>query len=335
MSKFEVFKLRMTLLRIWFVKNLLVFFELLMFIGIILVLTGQLPETTPLVGEISISFKEIFTDANNPDGDFVLKLLSSVFSILVSVGFLSSNIKRIALTDIKNKKLKMTLVKAGLYFNQNGKLVKKIEEASKMDLDSDGKIGDTDVTPEDLPREGFIPGLVRAGEEFGVIMSAKIANPEDVHAITETANLDDAKKAVESIDTDIKQDAAVAVENVIVDTSNKLIEDPIKTKKYKNVLGSVIKTSAKAIADGVVKAVKATGNFFASIGRGIAKGFKAIFKKREKPMKNKKVDNNEEEQVISVAVKKQETVVPPVVETKPLTRQEQLALNIAKRRQSK
>ena len=53
-------------------------------------------------------------------------------------------IERVALSDIKNDNLKLALVNANMYFNEQGRLVKKIEKAANTDINGDGKIDTTD-----------------------------------------------------------------------------------------------------------------------------------------------------------------------------------------------
>jgi hypothetical protein len=304
MSKFEAFKLRTTLLKIWAVKNTVVFFELFLFIGIILVLTGQLPESTPIVGELSLTIKEVFT--NQYSNDFFLNIIGTVLSLLVTIGMLSTNTKNIVLSDIKSKKLKKSLVKAGLYFNQDGRLVKRLEEAMNMDLTGNGKIGDKDVSVEDLPREGFLPKLKQAGEELGTIMTVKIETKEDAQEAAKEANLEKTQEAL----TAVQQAALQDMEDIMVREVNKKVEAKVKQP------GLASKVS-KLVIDGVKTGAKSTGNFFIGIGKGFSKLFSKIgsmFKKKEKVEKVKKVKN----------VQPTIQIQPVAVEQKPLTRREML-----------
>jgi len=281
MSKFEAFKLRMTLLKIWAIKNTVVFFELSLFIGIILVLTGQLPESTPIVGELSLAIREVFT--NQYSTDFFLNMLSTVLSLLVTIGMLSTNTKRIALTDIKSKKLKKALVKAGLYFNQEGRLVKRLEEAMNMDLTGNGKIGDREVSVEDLPKEGFLPKLKKAGEEFGTIMTVKIETKEDAEQAAEKAELTETKQAL----TAVQQAALQDIEDIVNKEINRKVE---KTIKQPGLASKV----TKKLSNGFSVGLKSSKGFFVGIGRGIKNtftklftGVKGIFKKKDKSIKAK------------------------------------------------
>jgi hypothetical protein len=294
MSKFEAFKLRTTLLKIWAVKNTVVFFELFLFIGIILVLTGQLPESTPIVGELSLTIKEVFT--NQYSNDFFLNVIGTVLSLLVTIGMLSTNTKNIVLSDIKSKKLKKSLVKAGLYFNQDGRLVKRLEEAMNMDLTGNGKIGDRDILVEDLPKEGFLPKLKQAGEEFSTIMTVKIETKEDAQEAAKEANLETTQEAL----TAVQQAALQGMEDIMVREVNKKVESKIKQPGLASKVSGIVLTSLKS-------GVKSTGSFFSKLFGKI----KGMFKKKEKVEKVKNVQQAAQ-------------VQPVVVEKKPLTRQEQL-----------
>ena len=63
-KKFQNFGLRLNLFRIWFLKNLLTFVIITAVILVVLILTGAIPETTPLIGDIFrpliIDIREIF-----------------------------------------------------------------------------------------------------------------------------------------------------------------------------------------------------------------------------------------------------------------------------------
>ena len=306
MTKFQAFKLRMALLRIWFMKNLSVFFELAFFIIVILILTGQITETTPVLGEIfgelSVSIKSTLA-GDSITGEFWVNLLTTGATLLVSTGLLSTNLKRIAISDIKSKNLKRALVQAGMYFNQDGKLVKRIEETSKIDLNGDGKIGDTGISIDDLPRERFLPGIKRAGEELGTILTMKIETVDDVKKAEEKAELTETKEAIKILDQQVKNDAEVMVAIKTIEAVDATVQDP---------------SIAKRLATGVFNAAKtgavATGHFFAGIGKGIAGGFvwvwnkvTGIFKKKEKQPKIKQEAKKVE---VEVKVEQPKPVVP-------------------------
>jgi hypothetical protein len=263
MNKFESFKLRAALLRVWGLKNLGVFMNLFFVVGIILVFTGQISETTPVVGwifgDISIAFKEALTQGfSNPDsGDVFVNGVTAVLTFLVTIGMLSTNVKRVALTDIKSKALKRALVQAGMYFNQDGKLVRRLEEAARIDLNGDNKIGDTGISIDELPKEGLLPGLKRAGEELGTIITMKIEGDHHAEEIKQKANLVETEKAIAPV-----RDAAID------GAADKVSEEAL------GLLGQKVgmNTGVFKLASGKIK----------STVSGLASWVKNLFKKREK-----------------------------------------------------
>jgi hypothetical protein len=321
MTKYDAFKLRVSLLRIWFMKNLVVFFELVFFAGLILILTGQIDQNTPILGlifgELSVSINDALSQ-NTQTGEFWVDLTTSIITILVSAGILSTNLKRIAISDIKSKSLKKTLVQAGMYFNQDGKLVKRIEEAARMDLNGDGMIGDTGVSIDSLPREGFLPGIKRAGEELNTILTMKIETIGDAEKIETEAQLTEAKKAVELVNITAKEEANKIVAAKIAESIDTVIKEPGLASKVAAKVFSGVKTSAKA-----------TGSFFVGIGTGIGSGagwlaskFLGLFKRQTKEEKiqkqlealNKKLSKKENKvSQKNDSVQVQTPVVQPVV----------------------
>jgi hypothetical protein len=263
MNKFESFKLRMALLRVWGLKNLGVFLNLFFVIGIILVFTGQINENTPVVGplfdDVSIAFREALTQgfSSENSGDIFVNFLTAVLTFLVTMGMLSTNLKRVALADIKSKALKRALVQAGMYFNQDGKLVRRLEEAAKIDLNGDNKIGDTGISMDELPREGFIQGVRRAGEELGTIIGMKIEGEHHAEEIKQKAGLKETEKAIAPV-----RDAAI-------DSA----EDEIEKKALAMLSKKAGRNSDlfKLAAKNIDSMLKSTSTWF-----------KGLFKKKEK-----------------------------------------------------
>jgi hypothetical protein len=248
MTKFEAFKLRLSLLKIWFIKNLPIFLELGIFTVVILVLTGQISEDTAILGlvpglkdlstAIKTTFDEILTNNNSRLGvEFWSGLATTLLTFLVAVGTLSNGLRRISLNDIKSIKLKRALVQAGLYFNREGKLVKRVEEATRIDLDGDNKIGDTNKTVEEIQSEegGFFGRVKKASEELGTIMTVKIETKQDVEKIEQKAELKETAKAVESA-----KEVAIsgAISKAETDTLKKT-KEPIFRNAVKSFFGRV------------------------------------------------------------------------------------------------
>jgi hypothetical protein len=232
MNSFDRFKLRISLLKIWFIKNLVVFVELFLLVGVVLILTGQIDEDSviiasiPVLGEmlrdLSVSIRMAFEQ--NYSNDIVINIISTIVTVLVTIGVLSSNLRKIALGDIKSVQLKKSLIQAGLYFNRDGQLVKRIEEATNMDLDGDSKIGNTGINIEDLPKERLLAGIKRAGDELTTILTIKIDTESDVAKIKEEKDLTSTEKAIEGV----KEEIMNKVEVIATEKATALVETKIK-----------------------------------------------------------------------------------------------------------
>ena len=148
MKKFwKNFKLRAALFRIWFLKNIIIFIEITFIVLLGLTLGGILPEGFPIFGPLAQSIRECFEPVTVDGQEVVkspawLKVITTLITVLSSTSLIITKTKSIALNDIKSEKLKIALVRAGLYFNEKGKLVKKVEKVANRDFDGDGKIGD-------------------------------------------------------------------------------------------------------------------------------------------------------------------------------------------------
>ncbi len=292
MNKFESFKLRSSLLRVWGLKNLGVFLNLFFVIGIILVFTGQINETTPVVGwifgDVSIAFREALTQGfSNPDsGDVFVNGVTAGLTFLVTIGMLSTNVKRIALTDIKSKALKRTLVQAGMYFNQDGKLVRRLEEAAKIDLNGDNKIGDTGISIDDLPREGFFPGLKRAGEELSTIMTMKIEGEHHAEEIKQKASLVETEKAI----APVRNAAIDGAAGTVSDKAIELLGQKVGNRNSIFKLASdKIKSTVSGLASWVKNLFKKREKTPEQLARIEAKKQAKLAKKQQKADKKKKV----------------------------------------------
>ena len=185
---FEVFKIRMQLLRLWFLKNLSVIIKTALVVILILVMVNVIDgkDFLPLFGMKQSDVESI--DWNTFDGikNVIASLLSAGFSVYV---FLRKT-KSLAIEDIKSKELKIALIKARLYFNENGKLCKRLEESAQIDLDGDDKIGDTPITQ--VEDENLVTGIPRAIGELTTILTTKIDVDADEDTVVEEAQLDEA-----------------------------------------------------------------------------------------------------------------------------------------------
>lgn len=292
MSKWETFKLRMALLKIWTVKNTTVFLELFMYILVILVLTGQIGENTPIfvwfgLDQLSSSMKDILTQEFNI-GNVLLSVVTLVSSAIVVAGTVSTHAKRIALKDIKNPALKRSLIRAGLYFNKDGKLVKRLEEAAKIDIDGDNKIGDVDI--EELPKENLLQGLKRSGEEFATIITFKPDKTEDADKLVEDIDMVDTAVALQKADKVVEEskeeftlenaaETVVAAKEFLESEDGQILQ--AKTAEAVEDTGKAISVASVKTGSFFKKAAIATGHGFMTglkfVGNGLAKGGKAVF----------------------------------------------------------
>ncbi len=176
-SKASVFAIRMQLLWIWFLKNITVFLRLAVFVLIILILFGVVKFGDD--GIIDTIFYDVFRnwDEAKVNGfKTVENVIAAILSLGISVLMVMRKTRSITVKDIKSRKLKIAMLKANLYFNENGKLCRKLEEATKMDINGDGKVGDTDLN--EIPEEITAVGVVRAAGELATILTT----PIDVNA---------------------------------------------------------------------------------------------------------------------------------------------------------
>jgi ribosomal protein L20A (L18A) len=221
-------------------------------------------------------------------GNMLLNVVALISSAIVVVGTVSTHAKRIALKDIKNPALKRSLVRAGLYFNKDGKLVKRLEEAAKIDIDGDNKIGDVDI--EDLPKENLLQGLKRSGKEFATIMTFKPGKLEDADKLIEENGLAETAVALQEIDESIKQskeeftledaaETAVAAKEFLESDEGQVLQ--AKTAEVIEDAGNTISAASVKTGSFFKKAATATGHGFMTglkfVGNGLAKGGKAVF----------------------------------------------------------
>jgi hypothetical protein len=221
-------------------------------------------------------------------GNMLLSVVTLVSSAIVVVGTVSSHAKRITLKDIKNPALKRSLVRAGLYFNKDGKLVKRLEEAAKIDIDGDNKIGDVDI--EELPKETLFQGLRRSGEEFATIITFKPDKVEDADKLVEAIDMVDTAVALQEADKVIEEskgeftledaaETAVAAKEFLESEDGQILQ--AKTADAIETTGEVISTASIKTGSFFKKAAIATGHGFMTglkfVGNGLAKGGKAVF----------------------------------------------------------
>lgn len=214
LNKWESIKLRASLFRIWFMKNLTVFLKILVLVLIILIATGCISSSSLLgklfgIGALSEAIRDALTGESENVGDIILNIIAVVLSVLVSLGTMTVNLKRIGLSDIKSKNVKMALVRANMYFNTDGQLVKRVEKGSQTDLDGDGKVGDIDE--DTIPKEGFFTGIIRSIQELWTIMTVKVEDDSEVKKVLKDNNMVNSAQAVLNIDDNKKKEADVGL----------------------------------------------------------------------------------------------------------------------------
>jgi hypothetical protein len=233
--KIKNFKLKASLLRIWFIKNLTVFMQVGVLVSIVLVLTGSVDSNTPILGaifgELSTNIRSIIE--KDYDGGTLVNLVTVIFTLFITIGTLSIRLERIALSDIKSPGLKKALIQAGLYFNKNGKLVSRLETAAKIDIDGDGKAGNVDIN--EIPKEKLVDGVKRASEEFMTIINADITHDSEISQTIADANLKETKQALgmatpEELQPGLIVTLIAGVGDFIIDTFYKIKDTFIKEK---------------------------------------------------------------------------------------------------------
>lgn len=211
-SKFVLFfkhlGIKMQLLGIWLLKNISVFLQIAIGICIILTLCGIIVPSTPILGSIFGDLSEEVTDLRATySWDVVLNLIATLLSLSLSFYVVVKKLKTVALSDIKSRKLKLALIDAGLYFDDNNVLCKKLETATNMDLNSDGSIADTKIS--DTKTENFFSACIRSGKELWLILSFKFNDDEsddddEVKTLSDKANLTTTTETLSSIDETTK-----------------------------------------------------------------------------------------------------------------------------------
>lgn len=221
----ETFKLKASLLRIWFFKNLKTFLLIALLVYLITILTGNATGGF-LFGGLSEKIASV-TSASTV-GDIIMNVLAVILSIGTTMGLFYKKVRGIRLQDIKSKKLKLALIGAGLYFNQDGKLVKRVEQIMQVDVDNDGKINKTPVDEVNQVVKDFniIKGTVDAFSELKTILTSKIETQEDYRDLIQEAELKDTKDAFDELDGKVTLPSiSVTLDNVTIGTDPDVIAD--------------------------------------------------------------------------------------------------------------
>lgn len=329
---FKSLALRLKLLWIWIIKNIAIFIEIAIIICVILIVCGFINSDTPILGwffgELSENIRKAIDNANM---NTLADVLCASFSILISAFFFIKKTKRIALDDIKSKELKINLIKANLYFNKDGKLCKRIENATKMDLNGDAKVGDVNI--DSLPKENIISGIGRAANELKTILTAKIETTEDEDKVLEEAELNDTLDALSGKETTViatnkveepEEPEIVEVKSALTTTDVATTEavaapTPVKEEaavpvKKGNVVTRKLKTAWTATKTGTKSFFVAAGRKIKSFFTNIRDMFKALKDpKLEKPGKVK-TEKTKKIEVAEVEAKDNVTIVETKIE---------------------
>lgn len=247
LSKTEQFILRLNLLKIWFIKNLETMIWVFFIVCVGLTFSGIIQPSTPILGvifgDISVEIKNLIEEIGG--NHTVYTLLESILSLCIVIVICRLKLRRIALTDIKSTKVKILLLKAGLYFNEDGKLTKRVENVLNQDLDNDGKIGDKEKTKHHTIAED----LIRAGEEFVTIVTLDLSNVEkdSEDKVYKTVGLEETKDGVDELVV-----AATAKSKKILDPSTNIEEEINKMKKSS---GNKLKKYFKNFFDDLKEAI--------------------------------------------------------------------------------
>lgn len=238
-------QLRMSLLRIWFMKNIMLFIRIACVVCLVCIFTGVITAETPILGSIIYPIfaplaDEINTVIAEKEIDGLMTFFSVAISVLFTVSMFAIKARSIAQSDIKNPKLKYAMVQANLYFNENGKLVKKIEKATGEDINMDGKIDENDIVTEGS-RVGFFKGMVSAFQEFNTIMKADFNgneeddNDEEVYEkILEEADLKKTAEATEEIREHIKDSTDIMVLDKLENRADSELTEVLSNNEVSN-----------------------------------------------------------------------------------------------------
>ena len=127
MKKFmQILYIKFTILRISLFKNLTIITSIFLIVISSLIISGAITEDTPLIGWLFGGLSEVFNDMwNNIQCKGVVSAMAPVISILGSVLVVVTKLKSIGLTDVKSKKVKISIARCGLVLNNRGFLVKR------------------------------------------------------------------------------------------------------------------------------------------------------------------------------------------------------------------
>lgn len=290
-------KLRLSLLKVWFIKNALMFAEIAIVTLLILIFTGVLPESTPILGTIIKEIREACGDSSK-----WIRVLSSITAAITALGMFAKKAKSIALSDIKSDDLKRKLINANMYFNEQGKLVKKetpTEASSKNKLAVAGAVTDAIKNNDRTDAEVIADAAIQTVGFFGRVRDMF----QEFHNIATIELDEDAEKAQEQYEqaiVDNGMEEAAAISEKMSERSNESIDETVENAidKVEDIVSDKVDETAsdeetaekkKSVVSKVFAPIKA-------IGVGIARIFKKKNKEEstdEESSKDKEIEESE------------------------------------------
>lgn len=257
LTKWQQFKLRLKLLQIWFIKNIFVFVWILFIVGLGLACGGYITKDTPILGTIFGSVSEDVAAAISQSGGniTVYSVIESIITIGFAFAICAAKLKRLGIKDIKSRKVKVLLIQAGLYFNEDGKLTKRVETITNTDINGDGKIGDM---PTDATSENIFQSIKRAGEEFVTIVKLDLSEVEEdkKEEAYEAVGLEETKEAIDNIIVDTTKDTASLFDPDSKDENEEVANSDVTIKEKKKNIFKRLFGSAKNFVGDIVSDYK-------------------------------------------------------------------------------
>lgn len=162
--------LRCSLLRIWLMKNLTMFLATIMIAILIIIATGN-GHILPLIGMLFDNVK--FWNVENTFWQNVLAVTGGLVTPVTACAIILTKTRNITLADIKSMKTKKAMIKAGLYFDKNGKLAKRPKDG-KLKKESDGAFSK----------------LLAPVKEFVLAITASVKDIDDIDSKVEDETVD-------------------------------------------------------------------------------------------------------------------------------------------------
>ena len=244
--------LRITLLWLLFLKNIKAFIISFIAVCLILIGFGVITATSPGLGWIcdKLGLIELANNitGNTDETTSFESVVSVVLSAVVTIGIYANKAQTLVSTDIKSKKLKIALYKAGITIKSSGNLAKSIETLAGTDLDGDGKVADIDSTTYEESKPTVITSIKNMFSDAKIILTAKIEDEDDAEAIKETANLNDIEDSLDAVTTEVATIAKDSIDTKI-DVISEVVEDKItdETTTETTSIVSSLKTKIAAI----------------------------------------------------------------------------------------